>query len=60
MASVEHERTRVTASVPAEICDQLEGAAALIGLTLSQFVVQSAVSEAQRVLDRERTIRLSR
>lgn len=60
MATVQHERVRVTARIPAEMRDRLEEAAELMGSTLNQFVVQSAVQEAQRVLKRETTIRLSR
>lgn len=60
MATVQHERVRVTARIPAEMRDRLEEAAELMGSTLNQFVVQSAVQEAQRVLERETTIRLSR
>ncbi len=60
MATVQHERVRVTARIPAEMRDRLEEAAELMGSTLNQFVVQSAVQRAQRVLERETTIRISR
>lgn len=38
----------------------LEQAAELVGATVNQFVVQSAYEEAQRILERETVIRLSR
>lgn len=60
MASVEEDKIRITARIPAGMRERLEEAAELVGATLNQFVVQSAVSEAQRLLERETTIRLSR
>lgn len=60
MAIVEEERVRLTARIPAAMLERLEEAAELLGATLNQFVVQSAVHEAERVLERETTIRLSR
>lgn len=60
MANVEEDKIRITARIPAGMRERLEEAAELMGATLNQFVVQSAVSEAQRLLERETTIRLSR
>lgn len=53
------ERGRITARVPQGVHDTLQEAAELVGATLNQFVVQAALNEAQRVIERERVIRLS-
>jgi uncharacterized protein (DUF1778 family) len=53
------ERGRITARVPQRVQDTLQEAAELVGATLNQFVVQAALNEAQRVIERERVIRLS-
>lgn len=53
------ERGRITARVPADVQQTLELAAGLVGATVNQFVVQSALREAQRVIEQERVIRLS-
>jgi uncharacterized protein (DUF1778 family) len=60
MPTLEDEKVRITARVSSEMRDALEQAAQLQGATLNQFVVQSAYQEAQRVLERETVIRLSR
>ena len=56
--STEH-RGRITARVPQNVQDTLEQAAELLGATLNQFVVQAALSEARRVIERDRVIHLS-
>lgn len=53
-------RKRITARVSRNVRETLEQAADLLGATVNQFVVQSAYQEAQRVLEREAVIRLSR
>ncbi len=60
MPSVTEERSRITARVPSEMRSTLEQAAKLVGATVNQFVIQSAYEEAQRILERETVIRLSR
>jgi uncharacterized protein (DUF1778 family) len=50
---------RVTARVSASVKETLQYAADLSGATLNQFLVQSALKEAQRILEAERTIILS-
>ncbi len=50
------ERGGITARVPRNVWDTLQQAAELLGTTLSQFVVQAALSEARRVIERERVI----
>ncbi len=53
------ERGRITARVPLRVQETLELAASLVGSTVNQFVVQSALREAERVIEQERVIRLS-
>ena len=53
------ERGRITARVPQNVQDTLQQAAELLGATLNQFVVQAALSEARRVIERDRVIHLS-
>jgi uncharacterized protein (DUF1778 family) len=50
---------RIGARVTPDVMRTLTRAAALSGATLNQFLVQSALKEAQAVLDREQAIRLS-
>jgi uncharacterized protein (DUF1778 family) len=45
--------------VPLSVQETLETAAGLTGATLNQFVVQTALREAERVIEQERVIRLS-
>jgi uncharacterized protein (DUF1778 family) len=51
---------RIGARVPRDVYATLNQAAGLLGATVNQFLVQSALKEAQAVIDREQTIRLSR
>lgn len=53
------DRGRITARVPLSVQETLETAAGLTGATLNQFVVQTALREAERVIEQERVIRLS-
>jgi len=53
------ERGRITARVPQKVQDTLQHAADLVGAPLNQFIVQAALREAQRVIDRERRVELS-
>jgi uncharacterized protein (DUF1778 family) len=53
------ERGRITTRVPQKVQDTLQQAADLIGSPLNQFIVQAALREAQRVIDRERVVELS-
>lgn len=50
---------RVGARVPHEVYETLCRAAELTGATVNQFLVQSALKEAQAVIEREEVIRLS-
>ena len=60
MPTIVEDKSRITARVPAGLRDTLEQAAQLQGATLNQFMVQAAFQEAQRVVERESLIRLSR
>ena len=53
------DRGRITARVPQSVQDTLQQAAELQGATLNEFVVQAALSEARRVIERDRMIHLS-
>ncbi|QWA10878.1 DUF1778 domain-containing protein [Sodalis ligni] len=60
MATLSHsERGRITARVSGAVQETLEAAAGILGSTLNQFIVQSALREAERVIEHERIIRLS-
>lgn len=50
---------RIGARVPHEVYETLRRAAELTGATVNQFLVQSALKEAQAVIEREEMIRLS-
>ena len=51
---------RITARVPESARARLQRAADLTGATLNQFLVQSALKEAEAVIERESVIRLTR
>ena len=53
------ERGRITTRVPQNVQDTLQRAADLVGSPLNQFIVQAALREAQRVIDRDRVVELS-
>ena len=50
---------RIGARVPHDVYETLCRAAELTGATVNQFLVQSALKEAQAVIEREELIRLS-
>jgi uncharacterized protein (DUF1778 family) len=54
------ERERITARVSSAVAETLNEAADLTGTTINNFIVQAALKEAQRVIDREKTISVSR
>lgn len=59
MTTATVERGRVSARVPAQVQETLELAAAMVGATVNQFIVQTALREAERIIEQERVIRLS-
>lgn len=60
MGTAAAKQERIGARVPADVYETLNRAAELMGATVNQFLVQSALKEAQAVIEREQTIRLSR
>ena len=50
---------RIGARVPRDVYETLCRAAELTGATVNQFLVQSALKEAQAIIEREEIIRLS-
>lgn len=59
METVTAKQDRIGARVPHEVYETLCRAAELTGATVNQFLVQSALKEAQAVIEREEVIRLS-
>ena len=57
MAIVNNER--ITARVSEQIKETLIAAADLTGATLNQFLVQAALEKAERVIEKDKLIRLS-
>lgn len=60
MTPAADERGRITARVPLAVQERLQEAADLVGATLNQFVVQSALEKAEQIIDRETMIGLTR
>jgi uncharacterized protein (DUF1778 family) len=59
MRTATAKQERISARVPHEVYETLCRAAELTGATVNQFLVQSALKEAQAVIEREEVIRLS-
>ena len=59
MGTAMPKQDRIGARVPHEVYETLCRAAELSGATVNQFLVQSALKEAQAVIEREEVIRLS-
>lgn len=59
MTAATAKQDRIGARVPREVYETLCRAAELSGATVNQFLVQSALKEAQAVIEREEVIRLS-
>jgi len=60
MGTVAVKQDRIGARVPRDVYETLCRAAELTGATVNQFLVQSALKEAQSIIEREKTIHLSR
>jgi uncharacterized protein (DUF1778 family) len=58
--SLVDERGRITAKVSLAVQEKLQAAADLAGATVNQFVVQSALEKAEKIIDRETMIRFTR
>ncbi|MDD2897612.1 MAG: DUF1778 domain-containing protein [Desulfuromonadaceae bacterium] len=50
---------RIPARMPTAVYERLAEAAQVVGATLNQFLVQSALEKANTILEEERVIRLS-
>jgi uncharacterized protein (DUF1778 family) len=59
MTTASAKQDRIGARVPHDVYKTLCRAADLSGATVNQFLVQSALKEAQAVIEREEVIRLS-
>ena len=59
METITAKQDRIGARVPHDVYETLCRAAELSGATVNQFLVQSALKEAQAVIEREHVIRLS-
>lgn len=59
MESTQTKQDRIGARVPHDVYETLCRAAELTGATVNQFLVQSALKEAQAIIEREEVIRLS-
>jgi uncharacterized protein (DUF1778 family) len=59
MGSATAKQDRIGACVPHEVYETLRRAAELTGATVNQFLVQSALKEAQAVIEREEVVQLS-
>lgn len=59
MGSAVAKQDRIGARVPHAVYETLTRAAELTGVTVNQFLVQSALKEAQVVIEQEQTTRLS-
>lgn len=53
-------RGRITARAPQLVVDELEEAAALVGVTVNQFIVQAASEKARTIIDSFTRIELTR
>ena len=53
-------RGRITARVSLQVEERLKEAAELTGATMNQFLVQAALEKADRIIEREHLIRLTR
>jgi len=51
---------RIPARMPTAVYERVTEAAQLVGATLNQFLVQSALEKADEIIERERVITLSK
>lgn len=59
METVTSKQNRIGARIPHDVYTTLCKAAELSGASINQFLVQSALKEAQAVIEREQVIRMS-
>lgn len=58
--TVAENRERITNRIPQPIALKLQEAADLTGATLSQFMIQAALEKAEKIIERETSIRFSK
>ena len=58
-ATMEQKKERVTARIAQSAFEKIEYAAALQGATVNQFLVSSALHNAEKIIEHERSIKLS-
>ena len=58
--SVVKQTERVSARIPLRVYEKLTEAAQMIGATLNQFLIQSALEKADQILEQERVIQMSK
>jgi len=51
MTSVSADRGRITARVPIQVRETLETASSIVGATVNQFIVQTALREAEHIIE---------
>ncbi|MBK7003288.1 MAG: DUF1778 domain-containing protein [Rhodoferax sp.] len=59
MTTASLDRGRITARVSVAVQETLETAASMVGATVNQFIVQTALREAERIIENERLIKLT-
>ena len=60
VAMLSHTGKRLTTRITDHVQEKLQAAADLVGATLNQFVVQAALEKAEKVIESESTIILTR
>jgi uncharacterized protein (DUF1778 family) len=58
MTTASLDRGRITTRVSVAVQETLETAAGMVGATVNQFIVQTALREAELIIERERLIHL--
>lgn len=58
-AVMEQKKERITARIAQSAFEKIEYAAALQGATINQFLVNSALHNAEEIIEHERSIKLS-
>lgn len=59
MTTIPLDHGRITTQVSLQMRETLTLAAEMTGTTINQFIIQTAMREAERVIEQERVIRLS-
>jgi uncharacterized protein (DUF1778 family) len=59
MTTIPLDQGRISARISLQVRETLTLAAEMTGTTISQFIIQTALREAERLIEQERVIRLS-